>query len=126
LQPTGDVDQYLEVAVSTAQPQHKPSSNTYAKTLHHNLFSMAVATHLINEIWDLYRNSFQSIVGRGPDIHNKLVIGETFYLLDDKWTSTTAGATYSLCCSSMCTTQFCDEYDKETVVNKLQSGYLLL
>ena len=67
--------------------------------------------YLIDEAQDSYQNSSQSINGCDPGIHNRLIPGNTFYIFDDEWTSTTrAGAAYCPCCSR-CITQFCHRND---------------
>jgi len=44
LQPRGELDECLDIAVSASQPEHQSSSSTYAETLHHDLFQMAAAS----------------------------------------------------------------------------------
>jgi len=66
LQPRGEVNQYSDADVSAEQPQRQPPSSTFTKTLHHYSFSMAAASHMIDEAWDLYGHSSQSIVDGDP------------------------------------------------------------
>jgi len=44
LQRRGELDECLDAAISTAQPEHQSSSSTYVETLHHDLFLMAATS----------------------------------------------------------------------------------
>jgi hypothetical protein len=108
LPPRGELDECLDSALYTAHTQQESSSSIYSETLQQDLFSWSVTDQLTDQTWEFYGYSSQSTADGDPDIQNRPVLGEIFYIFNDKRSSATEGGAASCpCCCNMCSTQCC-------------------